>query len=166
MFLDPAVKDMFKADADVKTRLLGLDIAGIMADPAVQNMLASPKLEVNLTPETLSVLGSESIAEAKRVAASLSVATMFVILFGFQTAIGNVQTLPSDFFGGKTVGTLAGFAGMAAKLTAFALTLLVPVMTKGANYTSVFVLGAILAFTAIASVWFLCGNIKPLKPSS
>lgn len=165
MFLDPAVKDMFKLDPDAKSRLLGLDIAGIMADPAVQNMLGSPKLEGTFTPETLSLLGSEPIAEAKRIAASLSVATMFVILFGFQTAIGNVQTLPSDFFGGKTVGTLAGFAGMAAKLTAFALTLLVPVMTRGANYTSVFVLGAILALTAIAAVWFLCGHIAPLKTS-
>ncbi|MGY8851139.1 MAG: MFS transporter, partial [Pseudomonadales bacterium] len=45
-----------------------------------------------------------------------AVLLMAVILFGFQTAIGNVQTLPSDFFGGKTVGTLAGFSGMAAKL--------------------------------------------------
>ena len=41
---------------------------------------------------------------------------MAVILFGFQTAIGNVQTLPSDLFSGKTVGTLSGFSGMAAKL--------------------------------------------------
>ena len=39
-----------------------------------------------------------------------AVLIMAVILFGFQTAIGNVQTLPSDFFGGKTVGTLAGIA--------------------------------------------------------
>ena len=89
---------------------------------------------------------------------------MFIILFGFQTAIGNVQTLPSDFLGRKAVGTLAGFAGMAAKLTAFGLTLLVPFMTRGANYTSVFILGAILALTAIAAVWFLCGHIAPLKP--
>ena len=94
----------------------------------------------------------------------MALTLMFIILFGFQTAIGNVQTLPSDFYGGRTVGTLAGFAGMAAKLTAFALTLLVPVMTKGANYSSVFILGAILALTAIASVLFLCGKIEPLKP--
>ena len=37
-----------------------------------------------------------------------AVMLMAVILFGFQTAIGNVQTLPSDLFGGKPVGTLAG----------------------------------------------------------
>lgn len=94
----------------------------------------------------------------------MALTLMFIILFGFQTAIGNVQTLPSDFYGGRTVGTLAGFAGMAAKLTAFVLTLLVPVMTKGANYSTVFILGAILALTAIASVLFLCGKIEPLKP--
>ena len=45
-----------------------------------------------------------------------AVMLMAVILFGFQTAIGNVQTLPSDLFGGKPVGTLAGIAGMSAKL--------------------------------------------------
>lgn len=95
---------------------------------------------------------------------SLALGLMFIILFGFQTAIGNVQTLPSDFYGGKTVGTLSGFAGMAAKLAAAGLTYLVPWLTMGANYTPVFVLGAALAFTAIASVWVLCGDIKPLKP--
>ena len=49
-----------------------------------------------------------------------TVLLMAVILFGFQTAIGNVQTLPSDFFGKKTVGTLSGLSGMAAKLAAAA----------------------------------------------
>lgn len=91
---------------------------------------------------------------------------MFIILFGFQTAIGNVQTLPSDLYGKQTVGTLSGLAGMAAKLSAAALTYLVPIMTAGANYYSVFVLGAGLALTAIASVWLLCGEIKPLKPKA
>ncbi|CAM3647664.1 MFS transporter [Litorimonas haliclonae] len=94
----------------------------------------------------------------------LALTLMFIILFGFQTAIGNVQTLPSDFYGGKTVGTLSGFAGMAAKFAAAGLTYLVPVLTLGANYAPVFILGAALALTAIASVWFLCGNIGPLKP--
>ncbi|MEM6343527.1 MAG: MFS transporter [Bacteroidota bacterium] len=91
-----------------------------------------------------------------------AVIIMAVILFGFQTAIGNVQTLPSDFFGGKTVGTLAGFSGMAAKLSAAGLTYLVPVLTKGGNYTPVFIIGAALAIVAIASIWILCRKIEPL----
>ncbi len=89
---------------------------------------------------------------------------MGVVLFGFQTAIGNVQTLPSDLFGGKTVGTLAGFAGTAAKLTGAALTFFVPVLTTGGNYTPVFVLGAVMALIAIAAIWVLCPRIEPLKP--
>lgn len=92
-----------------------------------------------------------------------AVILMAVILFGFQTAIGNVQTLPSDFFGGKSVGTLAGFAGTAAKLGAFGLTILVPWLTSGGNYTPAFVIGAALAIIAMASVWILCPKIEPLK---
>ncbi|NNF35749.1 MAG: MFS transporter [Saprospiraceae bacterium] len=94
-----------------------------------------------------------------------AVLLMAVILFGFQTAIGNVQTLPSDLFGKKTVGTLAGFAGMAAKLTAAGLTYLIPWLTMGGNYTPAFVIGAALAVIALASVWVLCPKIEPLKPN-
>ena len=91
-----------------------------------------------------------------------AVILMAVILFGFQVAIGNVQTLPSDFFGGKSVGTLAGFAGMAAKLGAFGLTALVPWLTSGGNYTPAFVIGAALAIITMASIWILCPKIEPL----
>lgn len=93
-----------------------------------------------------------------------AVLIMAAILFGFQTAIGNVQTLPSDFYGGKSVGTLAGFSGMAAKLGAAGLTYLVPWLTMGGNYAPAFIIGAGLALIALASVWILCGEIKPLKP--
>ncbi|MCP9236971.1 MFS transporter [Lewinella sp. JB7] len=93
-----------------------------------------------------------------------AVLLMAVILFGFQTAIGNVQTLPSDLFGGKTVGTLAGLSGMAAKLAVAGLTSLVPWLTAGGNYTPAFVIGAALASIAIASVWILCPKIEPLQP--
>jgi ACS family hexuronate transporter-like MFS transporter len=94
-----------------------------------------------------------------------AVIIMAVILFGFQTAIGNVQTLPSDLFGKKTVGTLSGFAGMAAKLTAAGLTFLVPILTVGENYTPVFIIGAALALIALASVWVLIPRVEPLKPN-
>lgn len=95
-----------------------------------------------------------------------AVLIMAVILFGFQTAIGNVQTLPSDLFGKKTVGTLSGFAGMAAKLGAVVLTSLIPWLTSGGNYTPAFVIGAALALIAVASIWILCPKIEPLKPKA
>jgi ACS family hexuronate transporter-like MFS transporter len=92
-----------------------------------------------------------------------AVIIMAVILFGFQTAIGNVQTLPSDLFSGKTVGTLAGFSGMAAKLTAAGLTYLVPWLTSGGNYTPAFVIGAALAILTLASVWILVPKVQAIK---
>lgn len=91
-----------------------------------------------------------------------AVLIMAVILFGFQTAIGNVQTLPSDLFSGKSVGSLAGFAGMAAKLTAAGLTYLVPMLTMGGNYTPAFIIGAALAIITAVSVWVLCPKIEPI----
>ncbi len=92
-----------------------------------------------------------------------AVLIMAVVLFGFQTAIGNVQTLPSDLYGKKTVGTLSGFAGTAAKLTGAGLVALVPKLTVGGNYTPAFVIGAALAFIVIASVWILIPKIELLK---
>lgn len=97
---------------------------------------------------------------ADEVAAVLIMAT---ILFGFQTSIGNVQTLPSDLYSGKTVGTLSGFSGMAAKLAAGLLIYLVPQLTSDGNYTIVFVIGAILAVIVMASIWLLCPTIEPVK---
>ncbi len=93
-----------------------------------------------------------------------AVLIMAFILFGFQTAIGNVQTLPSDFFGGKTVGTLSGIAGMAAKFSAAGLVRFVPWLTSGGNYAPAFIIGAGLALLALASVWLLCGKVRPLRP--
>ena len=92
-----------------------------------------------------------------------AVMIMAVILFGFQTAIGNVQTLPSDLFGKKAVGTLAGLSGMAAKLGALGLTALVPILTADGNYTPAFVIGASLAVIAIAAIWILIPKVEPLK---
>lgn len=92
-----------------------------------------------------------------------AVLIMAVILFGFQTAIGNVQTLPSDLLGKKAVGTLAGFSGMAAKLGAVGLTSLVPILTADGNYTPAFVIGASLAIIAMAAVWILIPKVEPLK---
>ncbi|AZQ83539.1 MFS transporter [Colwellia sp. Arc7-635] len=103
------------------------------------------------------------LAMANPGGATTAVLIMAVILFGFQTAIGNVQTLPSDLFGKKAVGRLAGFSGMAAKLGALGLTALVPILTADGNYTPAFVIGASLAVIAMAAVWILIPKIEPLK---
>ncbi|MFC6268435.1 MFS transporter [Frigoriflavimonas asaccharolytica] len=91
-----------------------------------------------------------------------AVMIMAVILFGFQTAIGNIQTLTSDLFSGKTVGSLSGYSGMAAKLSAAGLTYLVPWLTSGGNYTPAFAIGAGLAVVTLASIWILVPKVEPV----
>ena len=95
----------------------------------------------------------------------IAVLLMSVILFGFQTAVGNIQTLPSDFYSGKSVATLAGFAGTAAKLAVVGLNSLIPIITVN-SYAPAFAVGAALAILSVLSVWILCWNIQPLKPAS
>ena len=95
----------------------------------------------------------------------VAVLLMAVILFGFQTAIGNIQTLPSDFFSGQSVGSLAGFAGTAAKLAVVGLNFLIPWITTE-SYVPAFVVGAALAILTVASVLVLCRDIQPLRPKT
>tara|TARA_R110002033_G_scaffold34284_31_gene71973 strand:- start:4554 stop:5840 length:1287 start_codon:yes stop_codon:yes gene_type:complete len=95
----------------------------------------------------------------------VAVLLMAAILFGFQTAVGNIQTLPSDFYNGKSVASLAGFAGTAAKLAVVGLNFLIPIITVN-SYTPAFVVGAGLAILTVLSVLVLCTDIKPLKPKS
>lgn len=95
----------------------------------------------------------------------VAVLIMGFILFGFQTAIGNIQTLPSDFYSGQSVGSLAGFAGTAAKLAVVLLNFLIPIITVN-SYAPAFLVGAGLAIMTVLSILILCPDIKPLKPKS
>jgi MFS transporter, ACS family, hexuronate transporter len=74
---------------------------------------------------------------------TLAIALISTTLFGFQFLINNLQTLPSDYFHGKNVGTVAGMGGTSAVIGTLVTTLLVPVLTK-TSYVSFFVLAAIL----------------------
>jgi ACS family hexuronate transporter-like MFS transporter len=84
-----------------------------------------------------------------------------VILFGFQVAINNIQTLPSDFFGGGAVGSLAGISGTAAVAGTLITTWLVPVMTVH-SYAPIFALAAALAPLSLLCIWLLAGPIGPV----
>lgn len=93
----------------------------------------------------------------------LAVLSIGVILFGFQAAITNIQTLPSDFFSGKTVGSLAGLSGTSAVLGVIICMQLVPVLTTGGDYTPFFILGAMLLPLVFLSIW-LGGPVVRVQP--
>lgn len=87
-----------------------------------------------------------------------------VVLFGFQFVINNLQTLPSDFFSGRSVGTLAGAGGTSAVVGVLITIWLVPILTK-VSYVPFFMMGALLVPLGIMSVFFFAGTIErvPLK---
>lgn len=92
----------------------------------------------------------------------LAVLVIAVILFGFQTAIGNIQSLPADYFSGKAVGSLAGVSGTAAVIGVLGATWLVPAMTE-ISYAPIFALAAAIVPLSVLSVLFLGGRIEPVR---
>lgn len=91
-----------------------------------------------------------------------AVLTIAVALGGFQIAIGNIQTLPGDILGDKSVGSLAGISGMAAVAGTLILTWLVPVMTR-TSYAPIFVVAAALVPLSLVAIWVVTGPIKKLQ---
>ena len=87
---------------------------------------------------------------------------VFVVLFGFQFAIGNIQTIPSDLFKGKSVGTLAGLGGTFAVFSVIIINFLVPIISSY-SYIPIFILIALFVPLGIAAVYVLAPEIKLLE---
>lgn len=90
----------------------------------------------------------------------VAVLVMAVILFGFQFTMNNLQTLCSDFFSGKSVGSLAGLGGAAATLGTILSIFFVPMLTRGDNWTPFFIMGAALVPLSIICVFLFGGKIE------
>ena len=103
-------------------------------------------------------------AVAKSPAAAL--AFIAVVLFGFQCWIGNVQTMPSDFFAEDVVGSVAGLGGLGAGIGAIMFTLATGfVVDQFHSYTPILVAAAVLPAVATALLFVLGGRIKRLSPA-
>ncbi|WAJ72503.1 MFS transporter [Catenovulum adriaticum] len=97
----------------------------------------------------------------------LALGLIAIILFGFQTAINNIQTLPSDYFSGKSVASLAGFSGAFGVISVITAIQIVPIITQdGTHYLPFFILGAALVPLMLLAVLVLGGKIKPVKRKS
>jgi MFS transporter, ACS family, hexuronate transporter len=88
-----------------------------------------------------------------------AVLAIAIVLFGFQIAIGNIQTIPSDVFEARSTGTVAGVSGMSAVAGTLITTWLVPVMTK-ISYAPIFMLVAALVPMSLLFVWLVGGRIE------
>jgi len=95
----------------------------------------------------------------------LAVTAMAVVLAGFQVMINNIQTIPSDCFSGKSVGTVAGIGGMSAVFGVLVFsTWLIPYLSK-ISYVPVFLMGTALVPLGLAAMHFLGGEIRRVEES-
>jgi len=93
----------------------------------------------------------------------VALAWMGVVLFGFQVWINNLQTLPSDFFPGRAVASVAGLGGTAAAVASVLYNWNTGRVVGAMGYTPVFAAAALLGPLGLLSVLVLAGRIQRLE---
>nr|WP_298930220.1 MFS transporter [uncultured Allomuricauda sp.] len=83
-------------------------------------------------------------------------------LFGFQFAIGNIQTISSDLFRGPSVGTLAGLAGTIAAVSPMIMNWFVGQITTQ-SYTPAFIAICVSVVLGVVAIFSLIKNIEPVR---
>lgn len=92
--------------------------------------------------------------------AVLAVILMAFVLAGFQFTMTNIQTLPSDLHGGKSVGSLAGLGGAAAVFGTILAILFAKYIT---SWPLLFGLLATLVPLSLLSIWLTVGKIEQIS---
>ena len=97
----------------------------------------------------------------------VALALIGVVLFGFQVWINNVQTLPSDYFPDKAVGSVAGLGGTGAGIGSMIFILSTGWIVDHFSYVPVLVTAGLLAPLGTLVLFVLSGRIErvPLKRS-
>jgi len=90
-----------------------------------------------------------------------ALALISVVLFGFQAWIGNVQTMPSDFFPESAVGSVAGLGGLGAGAGSMLFTLATGfVVDHFHSYIPILVTAGLLPILATVVLFALGGPIR------
>lgn len=92
-----------------------------------------------------------------------ALALIGVVLFGFQVWINNVQTLPSDFYPSKAVGSVAGLGGTGAGIGSMIFIFTTGWVVDNFSYTPILVAAGLLAPIGTLVLFALAGNIKKVS---
>jgi ACS family hexuronate transporter-like MFS transporter len=138
---------------------------GSIAGGWVSSHLVSAGKTVNFARKTSIIIGAlitlpALIYVAFVQDAMVAVCCMAIILFGFQFTMNNIQTLASDMYTGKSVGSLAGLGGAAATLGTILSICFIPMLTAGDNWTPFFIMGASLVPISVCCVFLFGRNIS------
>lgn len=92
-----------------------------------------------------------------------ALALIGVVLFGFQVWINNVQTLPSDFYSSKTVGSVAGLGGTGAGIGSMIFIFTTGWVVDHFSYVPILVTAGILAPLGTLVLFVLAGKIEKVR---
>jgi ACS family hexuronate transporter-like MFS transporter len=100
------------------------------------------------------------IIAAFTTSAMFALVLIAIVLFGFQVWINNVQTLPSDMFPSKAVGSVAGLGGTGAGIGSMIFTFTTGWVTDNFSYAPILIAAGLLAPIGTVVLFALAGNIK------
>lgn len=92
--------------------------------------------------------------------AMVALALIGVVLFGFQIWINNVQTLPSDFFPARAVGSVAGLGGTGAGIGSMIFIFTTGWVVDHFSYVPILVTAGILAPVGTLVLFAFAGKIQ------
>jgi ACS family hexuronate transporter-like MFS transporter len=122
---------------------------------------------VNRARKSVILLGmvcmSAGLGIARAHTATAALAVIAVVLFGFQTWINNVQTMPSDWFPQSAVGSVAGLGGMGAGIGAILFTQTTGFVVDRWAYTPMLIVAGVLPLAGTAVLFALGGPIHRLS---
>jgi ACS family hexuronate transporter-like MFS transporter len=141
--------------------------AGSILGGWVSGFLLKKGWEINKSRKTAIVIGNVICLPALILTAYsgdplTAVLLIALILFGFQFSMQNIQTLPSDYLSGKSVGSLAGLGGMSAALGVVSTMLIIPEITK-VTWAPFFIMGALLVPIGLVSLFLFSGKIERIS---
>lgn len=106
---------------------------------------------------------SAGMLAARAQSAGAALAFISVVLFGFQSWINNVQTMPSDYFPEEAVGAVTGMGGVGAGIGAMLFIQATGfVVDRWHSYTAILWVAGLLPLAATAALFTLGGAIRRL----
>jgi len=106
-----------------------------------------------------------SCAAARAESPVVVLALIGLVLFGFQFWINNVQTLPSDFFPGRAVASVAGLGGTGAGVGSMIFILTTGWVVDHFGYTPILTAAGLLAPVGTLVLFILAGPIVKVQSS-
>jgi ACS family hexuronate transporter-like MFS transporter len=129
--------------------------------------LISGGMSVNRARKTVIIIAAcmtpAGLLAARAETTLSALAFISLVLFSFQMWVGNVQTLPSDFFPKEVVGSVAGLGGTGAAVGSMIFTLTTGWIVTHFSYAPVLTIAGLLAPVGTIVLFSLAGRIQRIS---